>query len=155
MKRTLSLITLLSLLTACNTAPKVDMQAELAKQPDIQVSWEGQEEAPGVSGGFCSDVLCLDNGDPDWSAMTFTPFTNGTPITVHIATTLSIRELTLTLKDSTTGNTIQNNLPKTDEGNNTYLVSDAFKHTGNLIFSVKVNFEEGGYGQTYFPLAVE
>ena len=154
MKRTLTLLALLSLLSACNSSPKIDMEAELKKQPDIQVSWEGHEQVASVPGSFCSDVLCLDSGDPDWSAMNFTPYTNGTPLTVHIATTLTIEELSISLKD-TTGHTIQNNLPKTDEGNNTYIVTDSFKHTGDLIFSVKVSFVEGGYGQTYFPLAVQ
>lgn len=155
MKRTLTLIAALALLTACNSTPKVDMGAELKKQPDIQVSWEGEDKAPGVSGGFCSDVLCLDTGKPDWSAMTFTPFVSGTPVTVHISTTFTIKELNVSLKDDT-GHTIQNNLSTTDEGNNTYLITDAFKHTGNVILSVKVNFtEDNGYGQSYFPLAIQ
>lgn len=151
-----ALLSLVLLLSSCSSTPKVDLEAEYQKRPNIVMSWEGVEEAPSVAGSFCSAVLCLDSGDPDWAAMTFTPFVNGTPFEVHISTNLVISDISISLKDAT-GHTVQNNIPHSnDDGNGTYTVSESFTHTGDEILSVKVHFaDDGGYGQTFFPLAVQ
>lgn len=153
MKKALILITVLSLFTACGT-PKVDLQEEMGKQPEITASWEGVEKATAVLGDFCEGDFCMDNAEPDWENLTYAPYSNGTPITVHVDTTKTIKELTVSLKNET-GHTVQNNVPKTVEGENTFTITESFIHTGELSLSVKVTFEEGGYGQTFFPMDIQ
>lgn len=150
-----SLILLSSLLlTACSNAPKVDIKGEMDKRPEIKVTWEGETNLPGINGNFCTDVLCMDSGNPDWSAMKSVQYTNGTDLTVTVNTTNTIKDLSVSLKNQD-GNTIQNNVPHTDNGDKTYTVTDPFIKTGDVILSVKVTFVEGGYGQSFFPITVE
>lgn len=154
MKRLLSLASLFLLLTACTEKPVVDFEKEFDKIPEITMSWDGMPEVPSVPGSFCVDSLCWDVGEPDWEVMTFTPVMNGTPLTVQISSDYEFSEINFTLKNME-GNTIQNNIPYTDNSDGTYTIDDSFKQTGELVFSVKVNFVEGGYSQIYFPLSVQ
>ena len=150
----LTSLILSTLLVGCQNPPKIDLQAELQKRPETTLSWEGEDRAPSITGGFCSDVLCLDSGDPDWSALNFTSYNSTLPLTLTVNSTLSINELTISLKN-TDGNTIQNNLDTTEISPKTYQITEAFKHRGQLILSAKIHFTEGGYVQDYFPLEVE
>jgi len=153
MKKILILLSLL-LLTACSGTPKVDIQGEMEKRPEIKVTWEGESNLPGINGDFCTDVLCMDSGTPDWSAMESVPYSNGTELTVSVNSEKTIKDLSISLKNQD-GNTIQNNVPHTDNGDKTYTVTDPFIKTGDVILSVKVTFTEGGYGQSFFPITVE
>jgi hypothetical protein len=153
MKKLTSLLLAFSLLTACGT-PKVDLKEEMGNQPEINVSWEGEEKAASVLGDFCNGAFCMDNAEPDWATLTYTPFINGTPYEISVNSTKTIKELSVSLKNET-GHTVQNNIPKTDNGDHTFTVTESFLHTGKLSLSVKVTFEEGGYGQTFFPLDIK
>jgi len=174
MNKILFIFCILILSSACTneqTKPLIDVEQEFSSQPEIKISWAGEDgtnkEMMGSSGSFCSNVMCFDQGIPSPASFSYSEYENGAPITVAMKTAngISVNSIFITLKD-TDFKTIQTLAGEGSEsdmqsgvdpanGSNTYTykTEKTFKETGNLILHVKIKWD-GGYATSYFPLIV-
>jgi hypothetical protein len=160
MKKSIIITIILALsLSSCskNKEDPIDLAGELNSQPEVTLLWDNSETLKGSNGGFCSAILCFDQGTPSPESFSYTDYQNGIPLTIQIAqknTPIPIKDIFITLKDKN-WKTIQNNIPYDMEESGGYTIPNNFKKTGNVILNVKITWEEGGYSNAYFPLNIK
>lgn len=152
------LLIAICLLTACtqrDTSTHIDMQSETRNRPVVHLTQEDGTELPGFSGSYCTDVLCMDYAAPDYSALTYTPFVNGSPLTFSVdfedeIHTISIRTI------NTSGKITHRELPFEQVDSKTFLVSEAFPDDETQVtLHFSVDFIVEGSANYYFPVELK
>jgi len=157
MKKLLLLSAFLFLSGCGDDALHVDMEDELRNRPTVTLTTEEGVEIPGYSASFCTDTVCFEAEDPDYSALTYTPYTNGDKLTLNVEWSKDSEISTLTVKMiDKNGEVTHRELPYTQVDANTFVFDEAFP-TDAIDFTlfIKIDFVTEGNSQHFFPLQLQ
>ncbi|MFA6024334.1 MAG: hypothetical protein WC777_03935 [Candidatus Gracilibacteria bacterium] len=160
MKKPLILFTLFALLLSFSACSKeeplhVDMQSELRKRPTINLSLEDGTSIPGISGNYCTAIVCMNFPDPDFSTLSYTPYTNGTDLFFTVEFTDSINALGIKTLN-TAGEVTHRELPYTMQDANTFVFEEPFPDDEKeIVLHILIDFVNEGRAHYYFPLQLQ
>lgn len=145
-------------LSGCGDEPlHVDMEDELRNRPTVTLSTVEGTEILGYSASFCTDVVCFEAEDPDYSALTYTPYINGNDLTLNVdwAKDSEISTLSVKMIDKN-GEVTHRELPYTQVDTNTFVFDEAFPTDANeFTLFIKIDFVTEGNSQHFFPLQLQ
>ncbi|MEK9159363.1 MAG: hypothetical protein AAB383_01395 [Patescibacteria group bacterium] len=155
MKKFLLLAALLTF-AGCDDSLHVDMQAELRDRPTVTLNTADGTGIPGFEGPFCTDVVCFEKPDPDYSALTYTPYTNGDELTLTVEwDTDSINTISAKMINKN-GEITHRELPYTQVDEKTFLFEEIFPSDENAFaLYINVDFVVEGKAQYFFPLQLQ
>ena len=157
MKNIFVLLILALTLTACssNDSKKIDIENEMITRPGLTLSLEDGTKIPGFEGNYCTDVLCMESPNPDFSTLTYTAVPRDSQFLVFIDTTYEIQSISGSLykKD---GSSFNRNMEFTEVELNTYTPTEALDiEESEVAFHISVNFTDEGRTNYYFPVQLQ
>lgn len=154
----LTIIIALSLLSACaelDDRVHVDMQSETLNRPITSLTFENGVEISGFPGNYCTDVLCMEYGELDHSALTYTPFANGSTLTFKVDFFDEINAISLRTINNE-GNVTHRELSYETIAPNIFLINEAFPDDESQItLHISVDFLVEGYANYYYPIELQ
>lgn len=140
-------------LNACgDNTLHVDLGQEFMNRPTIQLFTENGEEIAGFEGSYCTDVVCNNFPDPDYSSLVYTSITPGESFTLKVEENYEVQSVSASLHNPE-GAVFRRNIEATALGNNNFL----FKAIINMddpqvTLEVLIDFTVEGRSHYFFPL---
>ncbi len=156
MKKLFALTALLLLQGCGDDSVHIDMQSEIRDRPTVTMTTAEGSTIPGFDGPFCTDVVCFEKDDPDYSALTYTPYTNDDDLTFTVEwSTDTISTISAKLIDKT-GEVTHRELPYTIVNNHTFLFEEPFPtDESEFALYINVDFVVEGKAHYFFPLSLQ
>lgn len=155
MKKLLTIFLLLLLSSCTDDSLHVDLQNELNIRPTVSLTSEDGSEVAGFPWNYCTDIVCFDKEPIDFSALSYTPFTNGTPLTFTVTFTDEINALGVKTYNKA-GEVTHRELPYTTTDNHTFIFEGPFPtDESEIALNIKVDFVNEGMAHYFFPLKLE
>ncbi len=155
MKKLLTICALLLLSGCTDDSLHVDLQNELNARPTVSLTLEDGTEIAGFPWSYCTDVVCFDKEPIDFSALTYTPYINGTDLNFTVTFNDTINTLGVRTYDKA-GEVTHRELPYTVIDDHTFLFEEPFPDDeSEIALHIKVDFVNEGLAHYYFPLKLE
>ena len=147
-------LTLIS--SACtNDTLHVDLDSELNVRPTVSLSTEDGSEIAGFSWSFCTDTVCFDKDPIDFSALTYTPYTNGSNLIFTVTFSDEINSLGIKTYNKA-GEITHRELPYTIVDAHTFLFEEPFPtDEKEIALNISVDFVTEGKAHYFFPLHLQ
>lgn len=154
MKKLFVLASLL-LLSACDDRVHVDLEGEMLIRPTVTLSTESGSKISGFPWNYCTDVVCINEEPIDFSALTFTPHVNGSPLTFSVIFTDEISSISVRTYNKE-GEVTHRELPFTLLDDHTFLFEEPFPNAeSEIALNIKVDFVNEGLAHYFFPIQLQ
>ncbi len=141
------------LLASCNNSKKVDLQSELQDRPGVVLTLENGTNIPGFEGNYCTASVCMENPDPDFSALTHTQVENGKPLIITIGNTSDEIESVSVELIKQNGDRFNRDHPIIQKEPYVYVIKEPFNTIETLVsIYVRVDLVNEGRTNFYFPV---
>ncbi|MFA4815112.1 MAG: hypothetical protein WC924_00585 [Candidatus Gracilibacteria bacterium] len=155
MKKLLTILLLLLMNGCADDSLHVDLQNELNVRPTVSLTLEDGTQIAGFPWSYCTDIVCFDKEPIDFSALTYTPYINGTDLTFTVTFTDEISSLSIKTYNKN-GEATHRELPYTVIDDHTFLFEEPFPtDETEIALNIKVDFVNEGLAHYYFPLKLE
>ena len=152
----LFVLTAFLLLNGCgDDSLHVDLENELNARPTVNLALEDGTQIEGFPWSFCTDTICFDKEPIDFSALTYTPYVNGSKLTFTVIFTDEINTLG-TKTYNKAGEITHRELPYTAVDSHTFTFEEPFPNDEKEItLNISVDFVNEGKAQYFFPLQLQ
>ena len=152
-----ALVLILLSLEACSKEDtlKVNLFEEFQNRPTVTLSLTNGTIIPGFEGNYCTDVVCMNSFEPDFSQLTYTSVPGEDTLFIKVETTYEISSISGSFykKD---GSEFYRDLSFIETEPYIYIPDPPREiEEIEVTLHVKVDFEDQGLTHYYFPIKFE